>query len=159
LIDIQRVDYHNAQQADDLLNLLAYYALDPMGGGQPLDDYVQQHLISELQALTGAMSLLAYEGGQAVGLLNAFKGFSSFAAKPLINIHDLVGLDNYRGRGVAQRLMAECESIARSEGCCKLTLEVLAGNKIAKASYQRFGFDNYVLDENIGAAEFWQKKL
>ena len=159
MIDIQRVDYANPTQAADLLNLLNIYALDPMGGGQPLDDYVHQNLIKALQAFNGAISLLAYKDERAVGLLNAFEGFSSFAARPLINIHDLMVLDTYRGQGIAQQLLGECESIAKNLGCCKITLEVLAGNKVAKASYRQFGFDSYVLDEGMGTAEFWQKTL
>lgn len=130
-----------------------------MGGGKPLKDYVQQHLIERLQQVPGAISLLAYDGEAPVGLLNAFTGFSTFAAKPLVNIHDIVVVDTYRGQGIAKQLLRECELIAKEQGCCKLTLEVLAANHIAKASYQRFGFNAYVLSENDGAAEFWEKKL
>ena len=34
-----------------------------------------------------------------VGLATTFEGFSTFAAKPLINIHDIAVLPDYRGRG------------------------------------------------------------
>ena len=51
------------------------------------------------------------------------------------------------------------EEIAISKGCCKLTLEVLSGNAVAKASYEKFGFSGYELDPKVGNALFWQKSL
>ena len=46
---ITLVDYHNPTQAADLMMLLNAYAKDSMGGGEPLSDYVQQNLITQLQ--------------------------------------------------------------------------------------------------------------
>ena len=63
-----------------------------------------------------------------VGLVNAIEGFSTFACRPLVNVHDVVVLPGHRGRGIAARLFAEVEAIARERGACKLTLEVLDGN-------------------------------
>ena len=159
MIHIQRVDYHNTDHGTALVHILNEYAKDPMGGGQALAQQVQQQLVERLQHVPGAISLLAYDGEKPIGLLNAFTGFSTFAAKPLVNIHDLAVLKAYRGQGVAHRLLSECENIAKELGCCKLTLEVLAGNVSAKKSYQRFGFANYELDKACGGAEFWEKKL
>jgi len=44
-------------------------------------------------------------------------------------------------------------------GCCKLTLEVLEGNTVARAAYQACGYSGYELNPEIGKALFWQKKL
>lgn len=159
MIQIQRVDYNNLHHAKALIYLLNAYAEDPAGGGKPLADEVKENLIERLQTVSGAVSLLAYSGGEPVGLLNALAGFSTFAAKPLINIHDLVVLKTHRGQGIAQQLLDTCETIAKQQGCCKLTLEVLSGNAVAKKSYQQFGFNHYALDESYGVAEFWEKKL
>jgi ribosomal protein S18 acetylase RimI-like enzyme len=92
-------------------------------------------------------------------LITSFEGFSSFAAKPLLNLHDVAVLPDYRGLGIAQALLSCAESYARSIGCCKLTLEVLQGNAVAQKAYLRFGFAAYTLLEEQGAAMFWQKKL
>jgi ribosomal protein S18 acetylase RimI-like enzyme len=56
-------------------------------------------------------------------------------------------------------MLEKVEDIAISKGCCKLTLEVLEGNKIARASYNKFGFSDYVLDPKMGKALFFQKVL
>ncbi|AFU99974.1 GNAT family N-acetyltransferase [Simiduia agarivorans] len=158
-LDIQLVDYHNAQQAADLVALLNAYARDPMGGGEALSDYTQQHLIEQLRATPNALSLIAYLDNEAVGLLNAFQSLSTFAAKPLFNIHDLAVTPSARGQGVASALMGKLENIARARGACKITLEVLSGNLTAKALYERQGFKSYQLDPAMGQAEFLQKYL
>lgn len=158
-LDIQQVDYHNAQQTADLVALLNAYARDPMGGGEALSDYTQQHLIEQLRATPNALSLIAYLDNEAVGLLNAFQSLSTFAAKPLINIHDLAVTASARGQGVASALMGKLENIARARGACKITLEVLSGNLTAKALYERQGFKSYQLDPAMGQAEFLQKYL
>ncbi|MBF0471653.1 MAG: GNAT family N-acetyltransferase, partial [Gammaproteobacteria bacterium] len=65
----------------------------------------------------------------------------------------------YRQQGISQQLLAEVEEVARARGCCKLTLEVLSGNPVAQASYQKFGFSSYSLNPKTGVALFWQKNL
>ena len=153
------VDYHNPTQTADLMALLNAYAKDPMGGGEALSEYVQQNLITRLQSQPQVFSLICYVDGKPAGLVNCVKGFSTFSAKPLVNIHDVVVLPAYRGQGISQKMLAEVESIARDHGCCKLTLEVLEGNHIAKSAYQKLGFASYELDPEMGQAVFWQKPL
>ena len=163
-LQVKQMSYTNPIENADFITLLDHYARDQMGGGEPLGDSVKTGLVSSLHARPHAISLLAYykeecEEEQAVGLLNAFEAFSTFANKPLINIHDIVVKDGYRGCGVGQQLLSAIEKIANVRGCCKLTLEVLLGNELAKNSYQKFGFNSYVLDESAGHALFWEKKL
>jgi len=74
-----------------------------------------------------------------VGLANCFMGFSTFAARPLVNIHDLVVLPGYRGKGIGQALLQAVEQIAKERGCCKLVLEVRTDNP-AERLYRREGF-------------------
>ncbi len=158
-LEVRLVDYYNEQQAADLLQLLDGYACDPMGGGEPLSVYAREHLIGELRRRPHALSLIAYLREKPVGLLNAFEGFSTFAARPLINVHDLVVLKEYRGLQISQLLFDVLEKIARERGCCKLTLEVLHGNQIAQKAYRKFGFSPYELDPEMGQAMFWHKLI
>lgn len=156
---IEQVDYHNAKQAKDLITLLDLYAQDKAGGGQPLPDSVKQTLVSNLSKLSYAVSLIAYDGEEAIGLLNGFQSFSTFANEPLINIHDLFVVGSRRGEGIAQQLLLVIEEVAKTRGCCKLTLEVLSGNQKAQNVYKHFDFEAYSLSETMGEAVFWQKKL
>lgn len=158
-IDVQRADYLNVQHATDIGYLLNCYALDPMGGGEALSPRVQQQLAMELSRLPHAFSLLCYVDDRPAGLVNCFEAFSTFNCKPLVNIHDIAVLAEFRGLGISQLLLAEVEKIAREKGCCKITLEVLEGNTTAQAAYRKFGFGAYELDPALGKAMFWQKPL
>lgn len=158
-IEIVNVDYLNQNHANAIAFLMDSYATDPMGGGKPLDDQVKHNIAKELSRLPHAFSVISYVDGIAAGLINCFEIFSTFYCKPLINIHDIIVLDTYRGNGLSQKMLKRVEDIAISKGCCKLTLEVLEGNRIAKSSYAKFGFSDYQLDPKMGRALFWQKIL
>ncbi len=152
-------DYHNPTHAQDLVMLLNAYAEDPMGGGEPLSTFTQDNLIKALQEQPQVLSLICYVDDKPAGLVNCVKGFSTFSAKPLINIHDVVVLKQFRGLGISQLMIQQVEAIAIEHGCCKLTLEVLEGNVVAKAAYKKLGFGGYELDPKMGQAVFWQKTL
>lgn len=152
-------DYLNKSHGADIVQLLKSYAEDPMGGGESLSSYTEENLIAKLANLSYAFSLICYVGTKPAGLINCFDGFSSFACKPLINIHDVVVLDEFRGLGISQLMLAEVDNIAKEKGCCKITLEVLEGNKPAQKAYLKHGFACYELDPEMGKALFWQKRV
>ncbi|ANJ67336.1 GNAT family acetyltransferase [Halothiobacillus diazotrophicus] len=156
---IIRADLARPEHAEAVLALLDAYARDPMGGGAPLSDFVRQNLIAELRTRPAIRLLLAFVDDAPAGLALCIEGFSSFACKPLLNIHDLVVLPPYRGRGLSKRLLTKVEEIARELGCCKLTLEVLSGNTVAQAAYRACGFTGYELRPETGKALFWEKPL
>lgn len=159
-VRIVRVNYRDTAHGAALLALLDAYARDPMGGGIPLDAMVRERLCADLANIPGAVSYLAWGAdGEAVGLINCFLGYSTFKAKPLMNVHDLIVLPDRRGLGIGQMLLSAAEQHARLLGCCKLTLEVLTGNATAMASYLRFGFEPYTLDPAAGQASLMQKWL
>ena len=158
-LTIVRADYDDPKHAADIVTVLRSYAMDPMGGGEDLSAEVQAALVSGLRATPAASSLLAYIGDEAVGLANLMTTFSSFGAKPLINIHDIAVIKTHRGAGVGRRLFDEIHKIAHEAGACKVTLEVLEGNEPAKALYASLGYGDYVLDPQMGKAMFWQKRL
>ena len=158
-LQVQRVDYLNENDAKALVFLLDAYAQDPMGGGEALKQEATAHLCADMARIPGAASFIAWLDGQPIGLINCFEGYSTFKAKPLLNVHDIAVLTGHRGQGVGQALLQAAEAHALSRGCCKLTLEVLSGNAPAMASYKRFGFEQYELDPAAGQAQFMQKWL
>lgn len=154
-----RADYANPAHAAALVMLLDAYASDPAGGGQGLSDFAKANLVPGLAARPQAYSVLAFDGAQPVGLVNCIEGFSTFACKPLVNVHDVAVLASHRGRGIAEQMLAEAEVVARERGAVKLTLEVLSGNRSAIRLYERIGFAGYQLDPAMGSAQFLQKWL
>ena len=156
---VKPVDFNLAHERLAFVGLLDMYARDPMGGGQGLSDSVKSRLPADLPDWPGAVNLLAWQGNIAIGVLNAFMGYSTFKAQPLINIHDIAVVPDHRGKGVGRALLSELQTIAKARGCCKLTLEVLSGNMTAVQAYQKFGFEDYALDPRQGVAQFMQKWL
>lgn len=158
-VTVRLADYHARSDAAALVMLLNDYASDPAGGGTPLSEYARLHLARELAVRSQAYTVLAFDGEQPVGLVNCIEGFSTFACRPLVNVHDVAVLASHRGRGIAERMLAEAERLARGRGAVKMTLEVLSGNGPAKRLYERLGFEGYQLDPAMGQALFMQKLL
>lgn len=164
MIHYRQLDYRDTQDAHTLVQLLDDYARDPMGGGAPLPERTRQRLAGVLAETANAFSIVAEREGrgtdrEAVGLANCFTSVSTFAAEPLVNIHDLSVVASARGQGVGRGLLQAVEDQARARGACKVTLEVLEGNRLARAVYERAGFSGYSLDDGTGHALFWQKSL
>lgn len=159
MISIIKADLSLSTHVEPMIQLMDEYALDPMGGGQGLSNQVKLNLPAELAKRKSAHVILAFVDSQPAGLVICFEGFSTFACKPLLNIHDAIVALPYRGQGLSKLLLQKAEDIAIDLGCCKLTLEVLEGNHVAQAAYKAFGFSGYELDPKMGKALFWEKKL
>lgn len=157
--EITIANLSNPSHAEALVFLLNEYAKDDMGGNTELSDFAKENLAAELQKRPGAHAILAFQEGKPAGLAICLEGFSTFSCKPLLNIHDVVVLSEYRGRGISKLLLSKAEEIARRIACCKLTLEVLQGNAIAQAAYKACGYSGYELNPKMGSAMFWQKNL
>jgi ribosomal protein S18 acetylase RimI-like enzyme len=159
MIEIIEANLNLPAHAEALVQLLDIYARDPLGGGQGLSDFTKTHLPTELAKRPTAHVILAFVDTEPAGLIVCLEGFSTFSCKPLLNIHDVIVADTYRGRGLSKLLLQKAEAIAVELGCCKLTLEVLEGNHVAQAAYKAVGFNGYQLDPVMGNALFWEKKL
>lgn len=152
--DLQRTDHQLAVVA-----LTAAYALDPMGNSGPLSDEVLARLVAGLRSHPTTLVFLAYRHGRPVAIATCFRGFSTFFALPLINIHDLAVLPEFRGQGIGRQLLVRVEQKARETGCCKVTLEVQDENLRAKQVYAQCGYGQAVYGVTAGGALFYTKLL
>ena len=159
MFEIIQADLTKPEHAQAYLTLMSHYACDPMGGAEDLSDFAKQNLVETLLTRQDVFIVLAFKDRQPAGLLTAIEGFSTFACKPLFNVHDVVVFKDFRGQGVSTLLFAEIEKIAKMRNCCKITLEVLEGNEMAKKAYAKLGFAGYQLDPEFGNAHFWTKSL
>jgi ribosomal protein S18 acetylase RimI-like enzyme len=158
-IRIVEADLSLAEHQEAVLAMVDAYSSDAMGNGKPLDQDVRTRLIPGLRRHPTTLIFLAFDGVQPIGAAVCFIGFSSFAAKPIINIHDFVVLPASRGKGIGRRLLEAVEAKARELGCCKLTLEVMDKNHQAIRMYQAAGFERYSLQEEAGVSIFMSKPL
>lgn len=159
MFTVRKADLTQAEDANAYLSLMSHYAKDPMGGGEDLSDFAKENLIEALLKRNDVFIILIFKDKQPAALLTAIEGFSTFACKPLLNIHDVAVDKDFRGLGLTNLLFAEIEKTARARGCCKITLEVLEGNEIAKNAYKKQGYSDYQLDPKFGSALFWTKSL
>jgi ribosomal protein S18 acetylase RimI-like enzyme len=158
-VAIVEANLNRKDHCQAVLDLVGAYARDPMGNGGPLPNTVKAKLIPGLKKHPTTLIFLAFVNGEAVGIAVCFVGFSTFAARPLINVHDLAVLPGQRGSGVGRQLLAAVEEKARTMGCCKVTLEVLENNHRALKVYAAAGFARATYTEEAGGALFFAKQL
>jgi ribosomal protein S18 acetylase RimI-like enzyme len=142
-VRIVEADLSLAAHQEAVLAMVDAYSRDAMGNGKPLDQDVRTQLIPGLRRHPTTLIFLAFDGVQPIGAAVCFIGFSSFAAKPIINIHDFVVLPTSRGKGIGRQL----------------PLEVMDKNHQAIRMYQAAGFERYSLQEKAGVAIFMSKPL
>jgi len=152
-------DLADAAHAAAVVEMLDVYSRDPKGAGQPLPEEVKARLIPGLRAHPTTVVLLAFQGERAVGMAVCFLGFSTFAARPLLNVHDLVVRPDQRGQAIGEALLAAAEAEARRRGCAKLTLEVQDDNHPARRLYARFGFTDFTIGGVDLPTRFLSKKI
>ena len=158
-IEIVEADLDRPEHQHAVIELTDAYARDPMGNGRPLSNEVRQALIPALQKHPTTVIFLACRGGEAIGIANCFIGFSTFAARPLINVSDLAVLPGHREKGIGRLLLGAIEQKAIEIGCCKLTIEVQENNHRARHVYESVGFAQVVLVEEAGGVLFLSKPL
>lgn len=155
---IRRADLSSPADAEAYMAMLDMYSRDPLGDGKPLDDDVRERIIPGLLEHPTTLVWLAFDGDRPVGVVTAFRGFSSFKARPLVNIHDIAVAPEMRGKGIGKALLAAAERHARETGCCRLTLEVLEHNP-AKAVYESAGYQQAAYASGAGGALFYIRPL
>ena len=156
-IVVRLADLHHPDDGRQIVELLDMYAREPIGQAAPLAEDVCQRLVRGLRDHPTTLVLLALENQKAVGIAVCFLGYSTFAARPLLNIHDLAVRPESRDRGVGRSLLKAAQQQAAERGCCKMTLEVREDNHGARRLYRDFGFESE--HETPFPHSFWVKPL
>ncbi|MGV8135143.1 MAG: GNAT family N-acetyltransferase [Mangrovibacterium sp.] len=147
-------DYTNEVHCSQLACLINQYITDPMGGGTPLTPFQQLRMVDGLANHPSGFVLFILVNEQITGLATCFINFSTFKAKPFINIHDVIIDKDQRGKGYGKLLLNKIEDIAREGKYCKITLEVREDNYTAQKLYKKLGFGN-----DTPAMFFWTKEI
>lgn len=139
-LEFRLANLDDASDAEAIASIVNAYAMEPQGGGKSLPDDVLQRMAPGLKQVAGSFVMLAVLDGKPVGAAVCFRGFSTFAGRPLINVHDLSVLKEFRGKGIGTQLLAAVEEYAIAQGCGKVTLEVREANPLAERLYRRLGY-------------------
>ncbi len=158
-LKIVEADLHDVAHQGGVVDVVDAYCRDPMGDGIPLRAEVRKALIPGLQQHPTTIVFLAFADEDPVGIAVCFRGFSTFAAKPLINIHDFAVLPTHRKLGIGRLLLAAIEQRAVELGCCKLTLETQENNTRARHIYEAAGFTQAVYRPEAGGSLAYAKPL
>lgn len=142
MIGYEFCDFENPKHLKALAELTNHYMTDPMGGAEPLNKLQQLRLVDGLANHPTAEVLFAIIDAKAVGLATCFVNFSTFKVKPYLYIHDIVVLNEYRGKGIGKGLMQKLIEISRERKYCKVTLEVREDNVAAQTLYKNLGLTN-----------------
>lgn len=86
-----------------------------------------------------AETVIAEEGGEAIGFALFFHTFSTFLARPGLYLEDLFVLEDHRGQGVGRALLAHLARLAVERECGRLEWAVLNWNQEAIRFYERLG--------------------
>jgi GNAT superfamily N-acetyltransferase len=158
-VTIVDADLSRSEHQAALVAMLDAYMRDPMEGGVPPSEQIKRDLAPGLRAHPACYVFLAYRDAAPVGFSICFLGFSTFNARPLINIHDIFVESSVRGTGIGAMLLERIEAKARELNCCRITLEVREDNRVARGLYRKVGFDRVVVGPERVAMEFWHKPI
>ncbi|HEV7280803.1 MAG TPA: GNAT family N-acetyltransferase [Pirellulaceae bacterium] len=156
-LSVRPADLANPADAESVVAMLDAYARDPLGMSAPLPDEIRSVLIDRLQEVRHWIGL-AWLAERPVGVAICFFGFSTFRARPLLNLHDFAVVPEARGLGVGKTLMDAVLAAAKEHGCCKVTLEVRSDNGRAKRLYAAAGFSPLDTDGDA-SFEFWKRDV
>lgn len=147
-------DFKNTEHRNALVELLNHYMVDPMGDFPPHEGENKDAIIHALDSHPTAEILFAKSEDKFIALTTVFSNLSTFYIKPYFYIHDVVVLNEHRGKGVGQALLSHLIHIAKERDYCKLTLEVRTDNPGAQKTYKNLGFK-----ECEPSMLFWERKI
>lgn len=153
-LSILTVDLQNPEHCSQVIKLLNDYMNDPMGNNRPMPAGLGLQIVAGLKQHTGFLGFFVLAGDRYAGLANCNINFSTFQAKPLINIHDFIVAPECRNIGAGSFLLRAVINYAAQNGYCRVNLEVREDNTNAKSLYRKMGFSDCV-----PRMMFWEKKL
>lgn len=108
--------------------------------GQPADLERARAFMAERIELNESVVFLASHGGEAIGFVQLYPGFSSVRAARTFALNDLYVAGDRRRGGVGRALVEAAVEHAREAGAVGLSLVTGADNRRAQALYEGLGW-------------------
>ncbi len=153
-MQLVKVNLNYENHCSALLRLLDDYMLDEMGIGEAMPKELGLQIIEGLKNHSAYIGFFACIGDDFAALANCNLNFSTWEAKPLINIHDFIVSPGFRRQGVGLFLLNEIVKYALGKGYCRINLEVRHDNYKAQNLYKKVGFKNCAPPNY-----FWERRL
>lgn len=151
---IVEVNLSDSKHCDALVRLMNDYMQDEMGIGESMPEELGPRIIAGLKKHSGYIGFFVQLGDEFAALANCNLNYSTWKAKPLINIHDLIVSPAHRKQGVGLFLLKSIEDYAVQNGYCRINLEVRQDNHKAQGLYKKAGFK-----ECDPSNYFWEKHV
>jgi GNAT superfamily N-acetyltransferase len=139
-IKIIECGFKSFDHCESFVFLLNQYIKDDMGGGQIIKGSRKLKILNDMKNHPSRLVFLALCDKIYVGMVVCFWGYSTFRVCPVLNVHDLIVLPEYRQKGIGRKLMETVEKKALQCGCGKITLEVRCDNQQARRLYNDLGY-------------------
>ena len=149
-----QVNLADKRHCDAVIDLLNHYMLDEMGIGEAMPQGLDTTILEGLKKHQAYLGFLVEVDNRFAALANCNLNFSTWKAKPLINIHDLIVSPDFRKMGVGLFLLKGIENYAKEKGYCRINLEVRQDNYKAQNLYKKAGFKE--CDPNN---YFWENRI
>ena len=149
-----KIDLMKDEHCDQLIRLLDAYMQDEMGNSAPMPADLAPEILNGLKNYSGYLGFFALADGEFAALANCNNNYSTFKAKPLINIHDFVVHPDFRGKGVGRFLLDSIAEFGKENGYCRINLEVRNDNVKAQKLYEKAGYADCQ-----PSMYFWEKNL
>lgn len=162
-IEVRRACLEKTEDVQVVQHLIHEYARHPMGQSGDLPPDVRARMMKGLAEHPTTLIFLAEECDDSpptpCGVAVCFRGYSTFKAAPLINIHDLFVAEHARGKGIGGRLLDAVADYGRQTDCCAVTLEVRSDNP-ARKLYEKKEFAGIAAaQDELGAFQMLFGKL
>lgn len=92
-----------------------------------------------------AVLIASDSAGDDLGFVHVHLDRSAFTGKTVGYVSVVAVTARAAGAGVGRRLMQAAEDWARQQGCALMTLEVFGSNTVARAVYERLGYQEQTL--------------
>lgn len=114
-------------------------------------------VISQLFELPYFHGFISFVENIPAGFAVCFESFSTYSGQRLLNIHDFMVSENFRGKGIGKAQLNGIEQYCRDNSYLKITLEVGDNNVAAKKLYSSCGYKDYRVV--LKGQQHWQKYL
>ncbi len=114
-------------------------------------------VIAQLFSLPYFHGFISFVDNKPAGFAVCFESFSTYRVQRVMNIHDFMVSDNFRGKGVGKAQLNGIEQYCRDNDYLKITLEVGDDNVAAKKLYSSLDYEDYRVV--LKGQQHWQKYL